>query len=95
MENDRGDAIAHRALQCLELFKKMLRKQEEAKECLPQFDLPEDAIVDAQARFRTWIENIGALQRGKASLDDRLAHADIKAEILRLLSQLLLSLTDC
>ena len=73
----------------------MLRKQGEAKECLSQLDLPEDAIVDAQARLMTWIENIGALQRGKASLDDRLAHADIKAEILRLLGQLSFSLDDC
>lgn len=94
MENDGGDTIAHRALQCLEVFKKLLRRQGEAKECMPQLELPQDAIVDAQARFRTWIENIGALQRGKASLDDRLAHADVKAEISRLLSQLLLSLAD-
>ncbi|KAL9072549.1 MAG: hypothetical protein Q9161_003561 [Pseudevernia consocians] len=90
----RGDTIARRALQCLDLFQKMLRKQREAPDCLPQLNLPEDAIMDAQAKFRTWVENIGALQRGKASLDDRLGHADIRAEILRLLSQLLLSLTD-
>lgn len=95
MEIDRGDTIAHRALQCLDLFQKLLRKQREAQKCLSQLDLPEDVMVDAQARFRTWVENIGALQRGKASLDDRLGHADIRAEVLRLLNQLSLSLIDC
>ena len=95
MEPNQGSTIAQGASSCLEVFRRLLRKQQEVNRLFLENNIPEDAIEDALARFRTWVENIGALQRGKASLDDRLGHADIRAEILRLLSQLLLSLDDC
>ena len=95
MEPDQGSKIAERASLCLDVFRRLLRKQQEDDRYFLENHIPEDAIEDALARFRTWVENIGALQRGKASLDDRLGHADIRAEVLRLLSQLLLGLDDC
>ena len=51
-------------------------------------------MVDALARFRTSVENSGALQHGEFSLDYRLRHADIRVEVQRLLNQLLLNLDD-
>ena len=95
MEPSRDSLIAQKASRCLDLFRRLLRLQQGQGQQLGGNNIPEDAIVDALARFKTWIENIGALQRGKASLDDRLKHADVRAEVLRLLSQLLLSLDDC
>lgn len=92
---DKGDTIALRTFKCLDIFRRFLRKQKGEGDYLHEFELLDDALVDAQVRFRTWIENIGALQRGKASLDDRLGHADVRAEVLRLLGQLLQSLSDC
>ncbi|KAK4695715.1 hypothetical protein P7C71_g2080, partial [Lecanoromycetidae sp. Uapishka_2] len=58
MGNDKGDTIAQSALKCLEIFKRLPHRQPGDDDTLQAFDLPEDAIVDAQARFRTWIENI-------------------------------------
>jgi len=86
--------IAQKASDCLDIFRRLLRTQQEQDQQILASDIPEDAIVDALARFRTWIENIGALQRGEASLDHRLRHTDIRVEVLRLLGQLLLSLGD-
>ena len=95
MEPNRDSTVAQHASNCLDLFRRLLQTQQGQEQQLLENNISEDAIVDALARFRTWIENIGALQRGKASLDDRLAHADIRAEVSRLLSQLLRSLDDC
>ena len=95
MENSQEITIARKASDCLDVFKRLLPTQEGNGHQPLANDLPEDAIIDALARFRTWIENLGALQRGESSLDYRLRHADIRVEVLRLLCQLLLNLNDC
>ncbi|KAF8432857.1 ankyrin repeat-containing domain protein [Terfezia claveryi] len=51
-------------------------------------DVSSELLKDTWARFNVWTSNIGALQRGKASLDFRLRHADVKEEVLRLLRHL-------
>ena len=93
MEADRDITIARQASNCLTLFERLLYI--EKKQELSGNEIPEDGIIDAQARFRTWIENIGALQRGEASLDHRLRHADIRIAVLKLLQQLSVNLNDC
>lgn len=94
MEFDRQLTIAQQSSKCLKLFKDLLREYKEHDDTIAiQEHSPED-VSDALARFRTWIDNIGALQRGGSSLDHRLRHADIRVEVLRLLSQLLQALGD-
>ena len=93
MEPYRDLAIAQQASKCLTLFEKLLESQHEQE--LSKKDISRDAITDREARFRTWIEDIGALQRGEASLDHRLRHADIRLTVLKLLKQLGIDLDDC
>ena len=93
MEPDRDFTIAQQTSNCLTLFKRLLQSQNEQEQS--KNGISEDAIIDAQARFRTWIENIGALQRGEASLDHRLRHGDIRLAVLKLLKQLDINLDDC
>ncbi len=93
MEPDRDLSIAQQASKCLTLFERLLESQNEQE--LPKDHNSEDAIRYAQARFRTWIESIGALQRGEASLDHRLKHADIRFAILKVIKQLCIDLDDC
>lgn len=87
MDPDRGSTIAQQA------SKRLLESQNEQE--LSENGISDEAIIDAQARFRTWVENIGALQRGEASLDHRLRHADIRLGVLKLLKQLYINLNDC
>ncbi len=93
MEPDRDFTTAQQASNCLTLFERLIQSQNEQE--LSKNDISEDAIIDAQARFRTWIENIGALQRSEASLDHRLRHADIRLAVFKLLKQLYINLDDC
>ena len=62
---------------------------------LSKHAVPRDAVLDREARFRTWIEEIGAQKRGEASLDDPLRHPYVRLEVLRLLKQLCMDLDDC
>jgi hypothetical protein len=50
--------------------------------------------LDAFARFRVWVGNIGALKRDRSSLDYRLRHSAVKDEVARLLSELSTALAD-
>ena len=65
-------------------------EQELSENCIPR-----DAIVDRQARFRAWIEDIGAQQCGEASLDYPLTHPYVRLEVLKLLKQLCMDLDIC
>jgi len=58
-------------------------------------DVSSELLKDTWARFNVWTSNIGALQRGRASLDYRLRHADVKEEALRLLRHLNSTLSQC
>ena len=62
---------------------------------LSKHAVPRDAVLYRQARFRTWIEDIGAQKRGEASPDDPLRHPYVRLEVLRLLKQLCMDLDDC
>ncbi|KAI4112737.1 MAG: hypothetical protein LQ345_006153 [Seirophora villosa] len=63
MEFDRQLTIAQQSSKCLKLFKDLLREYKEHDDTIAiQEHSPED-VSDALARFRTWIDNIGALQR--------------------------------
>ena len=52
-------------------------------------------ILDIYVQFRTWIDNVGALQEEEASLDRRIQHLDIFDEVFRLLKELFLTLYQC
>ena len=91
MDSKRDSEIAQKSSKCLHIFKKLMHTRQQPKDN----DMSEDDIVDAVARFRTWVDNIGALQRGESSLDYRLRHADLRTEVLRLLDQLMFNLEDC
>jgi hypothetical protein len=90
--------IRVQAASCLIFFRKICQRLqsterlEDEGHCL---GLPEESFNDAMDRFKIWAGNIGALQSGRASLDYRLGHSDVRTEVLRLLKQLLGSLTDC
>lgn len=51
-------------------------------------------LKDTNDRFNMWARSLGALQKGSASLDFRIAHDDIFNEVLRLLRQLNAYLSD-
>ena len=98
MDVARSSNIRVQAALCLDSFKRLCQRLDSTERlddvdhCL---EVPNESIVDAMDRFKIWAGNIGALQSGRASLDDRLGHSDVRNEVLRLLKQLLGSLTDC
>jgi len=54
------------------------------------------AVEDELGRYKTWAGNIGALQRGPSSLDDRLKNApDVADHVGRLLLDLSSGLARC
>ena len=52
-------------------------------------------ILDTYAQFRTWVDDVGALQEEDASLDRRIHHLDIYNEVFRLLKELFMTLQKC
>ncbi len=79
--------------------------------CLLQFDalilafsdkhdlgkfISRQAVEDELGRYKTWAGNIGALQRGQSSLDERLKNApDVADHVRRLLLDLSSGLGRC
>ena len=98
MDQSSSPNIRIRAALCLDSFKKIcqrlesIERLEDKEHCLHVSD---ESLVDVFDRFKIWAGNIGALQGGRASLDYRLGHSDVKTEVLRLLKHLLASLTEC
>ncbi|KAL8907441.1 MAG: hypothetical protein Q9207_001411 [Kuettlingeria erythrocarpa] len=92
MELDRQSTIAQQTSKCLKTLRELLQKYKERDWEFSEYSTED--IPDALARFSTWVDNIGALQRGGSSLDHRLRHADVRDEVLRLLGQLLRALED-
>ncbi|KAL8650706.1 MAG: hypothetical protein Q9226_005029 [Calogaya cf. arnoldii] len=92
MELDRLPTIAQQTSKCLKILRELLQKYKEHDWVLSESS--NEDISDALARFKTWADNIGALQRGGSSLDHRLRHADIRDEVFRLLGQLLEALEN-
>jgi hypothetical protein len=91
--------IADEASTCLELFTVICRTLDSADPPTdiekPRLSVTGERLTDELSRFNVWIGNIGAMKRGKSSLDHRLAHADVRVEVVRLLKQLRSSLSDC
>lgn len=92
MEPFRDLSIAQQASKGLTLFERLLESQDEQESS--RYDIPNDAILDGQARLRTWIENGGVMQRGEASLDYRLRHSDKRLTVLDNLRQLCIDLDE-
>ncbi|KAL9035255.1 MAG: hypothetical protein Q9180_004957 [Flavoplaca navasiana] len=87
-----ASTIAHQASKCLETLERLVQKYKERDWTFSEYS--SEDIPDALARFRIWVDNTGALQKGGSSLDYRLRHADVRDEVLRLLSQLLQALEE-
>jgi len=70
-----------------------------ARTAAPDANFPEgfptESLSDVFARFLIWVGNIGALSRGKASLDQRIRQSQLRKEIIRLLEQMSIVLGDC
>lgn len=85
-------AIAQEATCCVSAFADLLRLQDTSRHDpsggISLIDIPSDGLMDTWSRYKIWLGNIGALNRGKTSLDHRLRHADVRVEVLRLLRQL-------
>ncbi|MCJ1442626.1 MAG: hypothetical protein MMC23_003123 [Stictis urceolatum] len=88
---------------CNHDFKRLISSKELASYSAPGDDqstaaglekITREDLIDCYGRFKTWSENLGALRRGKASLDQRLGPSEIKHEILRLLQQLMRGLNE-
>ena len=92
IEPVRDLSIAQQALKCLTLFERLLEPQDEQESS--KNDSSQDAIINEQTRLRTWIENNGVLQRGEASLDHQLRHADKRLTVLDDLRQLYIDLDE-
>ena len=92
MEPFRDLSIAQQASQCLTLFERLLEPQNEQDSS--KNDIPHNALIDGQARLRTWIEKEGVLHRGEASLDYRLRHTDKRLTVLDNLRQLCIDLDE-
>ena len=91
------ESIAQLCLQCFQKFND-LKSAAAGRSSSKNAALPEgfsiSAFLDVFARFRIWTGNIGALQRGKSSLDHRLQHTDLRKEVTRLLRQTIAALND-
>lgn len=87
-----ASTIAHQASKCLKTLERLVQKYKERDWTFNEYS--SEDMPDALARFRTWVDNTGALQKGGSSLDYRLRHADVRDEVLRLLSQLLQALEE-
>jgi hypothetical protein len=91
-------SIAEIALQCSQRFtsiKRTLASHDSGEFSGTPEGFPSNTLLDIFARFRIWTGNIGALARGKASLDQRICHSHIRHEVLRLLRQVIVVLDDC
>ncbi|RPB25170.1 hypothetical protein L211DRAFT_822583 [Terfezia boudieri ATCC MYA-4762] len=96
-QKDITNDIADEATKCAQKFKlvthhlqalELKSLSEKTDVDSSDLDVSSELLKDTWARFNVWTSNIGALQRGRASLDFRLRHADVKEEVIRLLRHL-------
>ncbi|KAL9053080.1 MAG: hypothetical protein Q9162_005002 [Coniocarpon cinnabarinum] len=73
-------SIAEIAKECLDLFAKV----PEGGRGLPS----QQTVSESLGRFKLWANNIGALQKGRSSLDSRLGASSLAKEVKTLLSEL-------
>ena len=77
---------------CMGGFKELIGSLSTCSEELSK-DMPLMSVENEFARFKIWCGNLGALQRGKSSLDVRLRGSTVmRNTVLKFLSQLLDSL---
>ena len=99
MQLNSESGIFNATLLCSDLFETMYQHLSHPSSTRSdsggQTKISAEDIADAFGRFKIWAGNIGALKVGKASLDSRLGHADIRLEVLRLLKQMFQSQTEC
>lgn len=90
------ESIAQLCLQCTQKFsdlKSVVVVERENAEVPEGFSIT--TFLDLTARFRIWTGNIGALHRGKSSLDHRIHQTYLRNEVIRLLRQTSVALSDC
>jgi hypothetical protein len=91
-------AIANLSLQCSRRFMSIkgdIVTRVSASDIILPEGFSTESFLDIFARFFIWVANIGALSRGKASLDQRIRHSYLRREIIRLLEQTSIVLEDC
>lgn len=90
---DNLGTLAQRTRSCLAGFNSLCGLLESPSNCLPGDQLRPFSIHDEFGRFKVWAGNIGALQHGPASLDERLQHAaHVRDQVLKNLLDLSTSL---
>jgi hypothetical protein len=99
MASDNGTPIANEALRSLQQFRAICSKLDSTEHLPssinPSCGVTSESFADALGRFNVWIGNMGALSRGRSSLDHRLAHTDVQIEVLRLVRKLGSCLSEC
>ena len=94
MPEDTGVTVASTGKACLHSFEKVSHFTQH-REFKYSNDLAPHAVSDEFGRFRVWAGNIGALQTGKSSLDNRLnAASNLRSQILQLLDDLNFTLCE-
>lgn len=82
------DSIAGASRACLQRFANLLASLERC-EPVHRESMQSDAIENESGRFKIWIGNLGALQKGRSSLDFRLRESVVmRSNVLKLLDQL-------
>ncbi|KAH7135409.1 hypothetical protein B0J11DRAFT_158752 [Dendryphion nanum] len=85
---DRTQNISIVAFQCIRNFQDLIKSLQSSPEEL-RIQISVSALENELSRFKIWCGNLGALQRGRSSLDVRLRDSIImKATVLRFLEQL-------
>jgi len=87
--------LAQQCIQRFEAVEKLISDVETHDLRSPLEGFTTTDFLDIFARFRIWTGNIGALQRGRASLDNRIEHTHVYDEVKRLLREVALALLDC
>src|SRR5579871_6890938 len=93
MSLDKFGTLAQQTRSCLTAFNSLCRLLESPSNSLPRGQLRQFSIYDEFGRFKVWAGNIGALQHGPASLDERLQNAaHVRIQVLENLIDLATSL---
>lgn len=80
---------------CLREFEALVSKLNSVSQPTYLEQMPPREVEEAYGRFRIWLGNLGALQRGHASLDYRVRESAVmKTNIVTLLKQLLTNLRE-
>jgi hypothetical protein len=88
--------LAQETETCLAIFDTLCQSVSSGSSYLPLEILRFSQLNDEKGRLKVWAGNIGALQRGPASLDDRLSNApDVSEQVKNVLIDLNASLTQC